>query len=128
MRCTVEIQPGPIGDRLDLRGTLMTKYLIRGNYVGDGVKGLMEEGGTRRREAATAAIESVGGSVESFYYAFGDVDVYGICEFPDDASATSFSLLVNASGAVTLSITPLMSAEDLDAAAAKTPSYRPPGG
>ena len=87
----------------------------------------MEEGGTRRREAATAAIESVGGTVECFYYAFGDADVYGICEFPDEASATSFSLLVNSSGAVTLSMTPLMSAEDLDAAAAKTPSYRPPG-
>lgn len=106
----------------------MGKYLVRGNYVGDGVKGLMEEGGTRRREAATAAIESVGGTVECFYYAFGDADVYGICEFPDDASATSFSLLVNSSGAVTLSMTPLMSAEDLDAAAAKTPSFRPPGG
>jgi uncharacterized protein with GYD domain len=105
----------------------MGKYLVRGNYVGDGVKGLMEEGGTRRREAATAAIESVGGTVECFYYAFGDADVYGICEFPDEASATSFSLLVNSSGAVTLSMTPLMSAEDLDAAAAKTPSYRPPG-
>lgn len=106
----------------------MAKYLVQANYVGDGVRGLMEEGGTRRREAATAAIESVGGSVESFYYAFGDVDVYGICEFPDDASATSFSLMVNASGAVALSLTPLMSAADLDAAAAKTPAYRPPGG
>ena len=105
----------------------MAKYLVRGNYVGDGVKGLMEEGGTRRVEAATAAIESAGGSLECMYFAFGDVDIFGICEFPDDASAAAFSLVVNASGAVTGSVTPLMTAEDLDAAASKTPSYRPPG-
>ena len=106
----------------------MAKYLVKGNYVGDGVTGLMQEGGTRRLEAAKAAIESVGGSMESFYYAFGDIDVYGVCEFPDAASATSFSLMVNASGAVTVSLTPLITAEDLDAAAAKSPTYRPPGG
>jgi uncharacterized protein with GYD domain len=105
----------------------MAKYLVRGNYVGDGVKGLMEEGGTRRMEAARAAIESVGGSLDCMYFAFGDVDIYGICEFPDDASAAAFSLVVNASGAVTGSVTPLMSPEDIDAAAAMTPSYRPPG-
>ena len=106
----------------------MPKYLVKGNYVGSGVSGLMEEGGSRRREAATAAAESLGGSVECFYYAFGDTDVYGICDFPDAASATSFSLMVNASGAVSLSLTPLLTAEDLDAAAAKSPTYRPPGG
>ena len=106
----------------------MTKYLVKGNYVGEGVLGLMQEGGSRRRDAAEAAIESVGGSMESFYYAFGDTDVYGVCEFPDEASAASFSLMVNASGAVAISLTPLMTAEELDAAAAKAPSYRPPGG
>ena len=61
------------------------------------------------------------------YYAFGDTDVYGIGDFPDDVSATAWSLMVNASGLLTASITPLMTAEDLDAAAAKTPSYRAPG-
>jgi uncharacterized protein with GYD domain len=106
----------------------MSKYLVKGNYVGDGIKGLMDEGGSRRRAAATAAAESVGGSVESFYYAFGDNDVYGIFDFPDEASATSYSLMVNASGAVKISMTPLLTAEDLDAAAAKTPTYTPPGG
>ncbi len=106
----------------------MSKYLVRGNYVGDGVKGLMQEGGTKRLAAATAAIESVGGSVDCFYYAFGDTDVFGICDFPDDASAAAVSLMISASGAVEVSLTPLLTVEDLDAAAAKTPSYRPPGG
>lgn len=105
----------------------MGKYLIQGNYVGDGVTGLMSEGGSKRRDAARAAIESVGGTMESMYYAFGDTDVFGVCEFPDDASATALSLLINSSGSVRVTLTPLMTPEDVDAAAAKSPSYRPPG-
>jgi uncharacterized protein with GYD domain len=106
----------------------MSKYLITGNYTSDGVKGLMQEGGSKRLAAATAAIESVGGSVESFYYAFGDHDVIGICDFPDEASAAAVSLIINSTGAVTLKLTRLLTVADMDAAAAKTPTYRPPGG
>ena len=106
----------------------MSKYLITGNYRPDGVKGLMQEGGSKRLAAATAAIESVGGSVDCFYYAFGDNDVVGICDFADEASAAAVSLMINASGAVSVTLTPLLTVEDIDAAAAKTPTYRPPGG
>ena len=105
----------------------MGKYLIRANYIGDGVKGLMAEGGTKRMESASAAIESVGGSIESMYYAFGDTDVFGVCEFPDDASATALSLMINSTGRVSVRLTPLMTPEEVDAAVAKTPSYRAPG-
>ena len=101
----------------------MAKFLFRANYVGDGVKGLMTEGGSKRRDAAAAAIESVGGSLDCMYYAFGDTDVYGIVDMPDNASATAMSLMINASGAVSLTLTPLMAPEELDAAAAKSPSY-----
>ena len=105
----------------------MGKYLIRGNYIGDGIAGLMSEGGSKRRDAARAAIESVGGTMDSMYYAFGDTDVFGVCDFPDEASATALSLLINSSGSVHVSLTPLMTPEDVDAAASKSPSYRPPG-
>jgi uncharacterized protein with GYD domain len=106
----------------------MAKYLITGNYVGDGVKGLMTEGGSKRRQAAADAIQSVGGSLECFYYAFGETDLFAICDFPDAASAAAISLLINSRGAVAVSLTPLLTPEDLDAAASKSPSYRPPGG
>ncbi len=105
----------------------MAKYLIRANYVGDGVKGLLSEGGTKRKKAAKAAIESVGGKLESMYYAFGETDVYAICDFPDEASATALSLLINSSGAISLNLTPLMTPEDVDAASKKSPTYRAPG-
>ncbi len=106
----------------------MAKYLIKANYKGDGIKGLMSDGGSKRVEAASAAIQSVGGTLDCFYFAFGDTDVFAICDLPDAASATAVSWVINATGAVSLSLTPLMTPEDVDAAAAKSPSYRPPGG
>lgn len=106
----------------------MPKYLVRANYVGDGVKGLLAEGGTRRLETVRTSVESAGGTLECFYYAFGDVDVYGIGDFPDEASAVAWSLMVNSTDAVTLDLVPLLAPETLDAITAKSPSYRPPGG
>ena len=105
----------------------MTKYFFQANYVGDGIRGLMQEGGSKRRDAVVNALESVGGSLECFYYAFGETDVLGVLDIPDQPSAVSLSLMINSSGAVNLRLTPLMTAEDLDAAASKTPSYRAPG-
>ena len=105
----------------------MSKYFITGRYAADGVKGLMQEGGSKRLEAATAAIESVGGSVDAFYYSFGDEDVVGICDFPDTASATAVSMMINSTGAVSVTLTPLITVAEVDAAASKTPAYRAPG-
>ncbi|HEY5663612.1 MAG TPA: GYD domain-containing protein [Ilumatobacter sp.] len=106
----------------------MSKYLVKASYTPEGMKGLMQEGGTRRLAAATAAIESVGGSVDCLYYAFGADDIVGIADFPDSASAAAISFMINATGTVELSMTPLLTVEEIDAAAAKSPSYRPPGG
>jgi len=117
----------PIRSPDDDWGVTMSKFLITASYSPDGLKGLMEEGGSRRRDAASAAIESVGGSIDCMYYAFGEDDVIGICDFPDDASATAMSLLINSTGAVRVRLTPLMDVETVDAAAAKTPTYRAPG-
>jgi uncharacterized protein with GYD domain len=105
----------------------MGKYLVQANYVGEGVKGLLAEGGSKRRDAAMAAIESGGGTLDCMYFAFGGTDVFAICDFPDDASAAAVSLRINASGAIALTLTSLLSVEDLDAAASKTGSYRAPG-
>ncbi|MFF2030872.1 GYD domain-containing protein [Arthrobacter sp. NPDC058192] len=105
----------------------MTKYLFEANYVGDGIKGLMREGGTKRRDAVVEALKSVGGSLDSFYYAFGDTDVLGVFDIPDQANAAALSLMINSTGAVNLHLKPLMTPEDIDEAAKKTPSYRAPG-
>ncbi len=105
----------------------MAKYLVRANYVGDGVTGLMKEGGSKRRAAVEKLFGAVGGQVEAFYYAFGDTDLFVIGDLPDNASAAALSLAVNATGAATTNITVLMTAEEMDAAAKKAPGYRAPG-
>jgi uncharacterized protein with GYD domain len=106
----------------------MAKYLLRGNYVGEGIKGLMKEGGSSRRAAIRAAVESVGGKLDSVYYALGETDIFVIVDLPDNATATALALTVNSSGGATVSTTALMTPEDVDAAIKKTPTYRRPGG
>ncbi|MGO4492842.1 GYD domain-containing protein [Arthrobacter sp. 2YAF22_2] len=105
----------------------MTKYLFEANYVGEGIKGLMREGGTKRRDALVDALKSVGGTLDCFYYAFGHTDVLGVFDVPSDADAAALSLMINSTGNVNVRLKPLMSAEDLDEAAKKTPTYRAPG-
>ena len=105
----------------------MPKYLIHANYVGEGLKGVLKEGGSSRRSAVEKMFASVGGKVEAFYYAFGDTDVFLIADLPDNVSAAALSLTVNATGAVTTKVTVLLTAEEIDIAAKKAVSYRAPG-
>ena len=105
----------------------MAKYLFEGKYVGEGVKGLLSEGGSRRRTSLEQLAGSLGGNVESLYYAFGDTDIYVIADMPDNASAAALALVAEASGAVAVSTTVLLTPEEVDEAVKKTPTYRPPG-
>jgi uncharacterized protein with GYD domain len=105
----------------------MPKYLVQANYVGEGIKGLLKEGGSSRRAAVEKLFASLGGKVEAFYYAFGDTDLFVIADAPDNVTAAALSLTVNAAGAATSKVTVLLTPEEIDAASKKSPSYRPPG-
>ena len=105
----------------------MPKYLFQANYVGEGVKGLLKEGGSSRRAAVEKAAQSLGGKLEAFYYAFGDIDAYVIVDLPDNATATALALTVNSSGVTVVKTAVLMTPEEVDAAVKKSPSYRAPG-
>jgi uncharacterized protein with GYD domain len=105
----------------------MAKYLLHGNYVGSGIKGLQKEGGSSRRDAIGKLLSSLGGKVEAVYYALGDTDVYVIADLPDNVTAVAASMAVNASGAATIKTTALMTPEEMDQATKKVPAYRAPG-
>ncbi|MGD8821447.1 MAG: GYD domain-containing protein [Anaerolineae bacterium] len=105
----------------------MPKYLVEASYVGEGLTGLLKEGGSSRRATVEAVIKGMGGTLESFYYAFGDDDVVGVAEFPDNATAAAFSLAVNASGTIKARTKVLMSPEEIDEAVQKAVDFRPPG-
>lgn len=106
----------------------MAKYLVQANYSNEGTKGLLKDGGTGRRAAVEKLLESLGGHLEAFYYAFGETDLYVIAELPDNVSVTALSLTVAATGSFSkYSTTVLLAPEDIDAAAKLHPAYRAPG-
>jgi uncharacterized protein with GYD domain len=105
----------------------MAKYLVEARYTAEGAKGLAREGGTGRRAAAVKAVEGLGGKVESFYYAFGDVDAYVIFDVPDNVSAAALSLAVGQSGGINTKTVVLITPEEMDQAGKKAVDFRPPG-
>ena len=105
----------------------MAKYLYHGSYTDKGLKGLMKDGGTKRMEVTKKAIESLGGKMEAYYFAFGTNDFYIIADAPDNVNAITGSLVANASGTVKVKMTVLITPEEVDQAVKKTMDWRPPG-
>jgi uncharacterized protein with GYD domain len=118
----------PIAGRIDKRKeSAMPKYLIKASYTSEGARGLLKEGGSARRAAIQKLIESIGGKVEAFYFAYGEDDAYVITDVPDASTGLAISLAVNASGAVRLTTIPLITPEEIDSASKKSVAYRAPG-
>jgi uncharacterized protein with GYD domain len=105
----------------------MAKYLLKASYTTEGAQGFLKDGGTGRRAAVTKTIEGLDGSVECFYFAFGDADVYIVADLPSSTSAAALSLAVNSQGSVELQTVPLLTAEEMDEATKQSVEYRPPG-
>jgi uncharacterized protein with GYD domain len=105
----------------------MPKYLIEASYTAEGAKGIAKDGGSKRKAFVGEMAKKGGGTMESFHFAFGGSDVFCVVDMPDAASMMAVSLAVNASGAVNLKTIPLISPEEVDAAAKMQVNYRPPG-
>jgi uncharacterized protein with GYD domain len=103
------------------------KFLIKASYTLEGVKGLRSAGGSSRRDVVAQSAESVGGTLESFYFAFGDTDAFVVADLPDNEAAAALALTVNASGGATTTTVLLLTPEEVDAAAQKSVGYRAPG-
>jgi uncharacterized protein with GYD domain len=106
----------------------MAKFLLEASYTTEGAKGFVKDGGTGRRAAVQKAIEGLGGTLECFYFAFGDADAYVVLDLPDTTTAAALSLAVNSQGSVNLKTVQLLTAEEMDAATKQSVDYRPPGG
>jgi uncharacterized protein with GYD domain len=105
----------------------MPKFLIEASYTLDGVKGVQSAGGSSRRDAVAQVAESVGGSLECFYFGFGDSDAYVILDLPNNETAAAVALTVNAAGGATVKTVVLLTPEEVDAAAKRSVDYRAPG-
>lgn len=78
----------------------MPKYLFKASFTPEGVAGVRSEGGTSRREVVSDAVSALGGSLETFHFAFGAVDVYAIADLPDNEAAAGLALEISSSGRV----------------------------
>jgi uncharacterized protein with GYD domain len=105
----------------------MPKYLFEADYSVEGTKGLIKDGGTKRKGTIEKIIVGLGGKVEAFYFTFGLRDAVLIADLPDNVTAAALSLAIGASGAVVLKTTPLITPAEMDQAAKKKTGYRPPG-
>jgi uncharacterized protein with GYD domain len=83
--------------------------------------------GGKRCAAAEQAAESVGGKIESCYFAFRDADAFVIVDVPDHASASAVSLAVSASGGAHCKTILPMTPEEVDQARKKPLTYTGPG-
>ena len=105
----------------------MPKYLIQAKYTNQGIQGLVRDSASGRRADVQAAVKTLGGRVEAFYYAFGDDDAVVILELPGNIAAAALSLTISGAGAVRVRTTPLLTVEEVDQALEVHPQYRAPG-
>ena len=86
----------------------MSKYLIKGKYLSEGIGCLLKEGASSRVNSIEKLVSSLGGSTENIYYSFGEWDIYGIVDMPDQASMAALSLKVSSSGFASVTSTTLI--------------------
>lgn len=103
------------------------KYLMKVSYTETGMKGLIKEGGASRRTMVEKLAANLGGSLESFHFAFGEHDAYIIASFPNTVDVAAVGMTVAASGAARLETTLLLTPEEIDDASERAVEYRPPG-
>jgi uncharacterized protein with GYD domain len=105
----------------------MAKYLIQGSYTAEGLKGLLKDKASGRKQAVARLLESVEGKLDAAYFSMGEHDVVLIVDVPDIVTAAAISLNVSAAGLVHTRTTALLTVEETDRAIAKKIEYRAPG-
>lgn len=105
----------------------MSKYLCEVSYTSEGMKGILKEGGSSRRTMVEKLLANMGGTLDSFHFAFGENDVYLVVDMPSSADMAAVAMTVGASGAASVKTTVLLTPEEVDEAAGKTVEYRAPG-
>ena len=105
----------------------MRSYLLRVSYSSAGTAGVLAEGDRARRTTIERLVAGLGGSIEAWYYAFGEDDLIIIVKAPGDVEIAALNLRVMASGAAKIHTTVLLTGEQIDEASKKKVDYHPPG-
>jgi uncharacterized protein with GYD domain len=106
----------------------MPLYLSKFSYTPEAWARMIENP-EDRREAGKAYIESVGGQLHGYWYAFGKHDGYTLWEAPDNVSMAVVALALSGGGAISsLETTVLLSVDETLGALRRVEQvqYRPP--
>jgi len=105
----------------------MPSYLLQVSYTPAAWAALIKKP-QDRIAAVGKAVEKLGGKVGPFWMAFGDYDLIGVIEMPDNVAAAAFAVAVSAGGACNkVKTTPLLSIDEGMAAMKKASGsgYKP---
>jgi uncharacterized protein with GYD domain len=94
----------------------MAKYLAIASYTTEGLRELAAHGASARIEASKKLVADAGGSIESFYYAFGSDDAFIVLDLPDNVAAAATAIAAGSSGVVVSRMVPLLTADEIDEA------------
>jgi uncharacterized protein with GYD domain len=105
-------------------------YLIQVAYTPDAWAAMVKQP-QNRLDAVRPVVEKLGGKFEHAWLAFGEYDIIGVVELPDNTNAAAFAMAAAAGGALkAFKTTPLLSVEEGVEAMRKAQGagYRPPSG
>ncbi len=110
----------------------MAKYAFFFSYTPEAWASMMKNP-TDRTAAARQVVEALGGTLESYYWMFGEYDGFAILDGPDSISSGAGSIAVASTGTLSKSVTvQLFDADDqaalLEGAKTALSSYAPPTG
>jgi uncharacterized protein with GYD domain len=105
----------------------MPKFLVQASYTVEGTKGVLKGGGSARRKAVEELLAPLGGTLEAFYFSFGESDAVLIIDLPSSETALAIAMVVRASGMVSSKMTALLPIEEVDRAVKVPIHFNPPG-
>lgn len=108
----------------------MAYYMVQAAYTSEAIAAMVKKP-EDRAAAIRPVVEQLGGKLEGLWFCFGEYDVVGITQLPDNVNAAAFAFAVSQSGKLrSVKTTPLMTAGEAVKAMKKAAGagYRPPGG
>ena len=90
----------------------MAHYLLQLSYKPEAWAAMIKNP-QDRAQAVETAVQKLGGKMERFWLSFGEYDIVGIVEMPDNVAAAAFAMAIGAGGAcMNVKTTPLLSTHD----------------
>jgi uncharacterized protein with GYD domain len=105
----------------------MPKFLIKGTYTAEGMKGLKKDKASGREKAVGAAAKALGGKIDGIWFSLGEADVYLVVDLPSHVHIAALASNVCASGLVRTSTVTLLTVAEMDQALGEKVTYRAPG-